>query len=175
MVLLAVLKNLRGVSQRINLCKEAIYIKVTSGDKNSDLNPKWDTDYLESVYNYLVDASSGVDSTISDIGTELDTIAGEKVSKYFNAFAKDTYKAGQDYALGQMDKAGAATALPSDTAGPSSTILPSATAVPPPTTTSAPEPTGTTCNCNENGCTDDSPACCANGTCPWQTLAASAT
>lgn len=21
------------------------------------------------------------------------------------------------------------------------------------------------CNCNENGCTDDSPACCANGTC----------
>ena len=23
-----------------------------------------------------------------------------------------------------------------------------------------------TCNCNENGCTKDSPACCANGTCP---------
>ncbi|PYI28688.1 hypothetical protein BP00DRAFT_254888 [Aspergillus indologenus CBS 114.80] len=21
------------------------------------------------------------------------------------------------------------------------------------------------CSCNENGCTDDSPACCANGTC----------
>ncbi|KAI4161977.1 MAG: hypothetical protein LQ342_004425 [Letrouitia transgressa] len=159
---ITVLQNLRGVSQRINFCKEAIFIKVTSGDKNSDLNPKWDTDYLESVYNYLVDASSGVDSTISDVGKELDNIAGENVSKYFNAFAKDTYKAGQDYALGQMDKAGAATASPS------------ATAAPPPTTTSAPEPTGTTCNCNENGCTDDSPGCCANGTCPWQTVTASA-
>jgi len=34
-------------------------------------------------------------------------------------------------------------------------------------TTSTPPPvvTGTTCNCNEDGCTTDSPACCADGTC----------
>ena len=34
-------------------------------------------------------------------------------------------------------------------------------------TTSKPTSTGTgACNCNENGCSADSPACCANGTCP---------
>ena len=32
-------------------------------------------------------------------------------------------------------------------------------------TTSQPPLTGN-CNCNESGCTSDSPACCANGTCP---------
>lgn len=41
--------------------------------------------------------------------------------------------------------------------------------------TSTPTPTlalgpaqkrATTCNCNEDGCTDDSPPCCANGSCP---------
>lgn len=30
---------------------------------------------------------------------------------------------------------------------------------------SAPPTTGT-CDCNEDGCTPESPACCANGTCP---------
>ena len=34
-----------------------------------------------------------------------------------------------------------------------------------PTSTGAPAP-APTCNCNEDGCTPDSLACCANGTCP---------
>lgn len=36
-----------------------------------------------------------------------------------------------------------------------------------PSTTSA--VTAPTCSCNENGCSDDSPACCANGSCATQT------
>ena len=31
--------------------------------------------------------------------------------------------------------------------------------------TTAPTASATVCNCNEDGCTDDSPACCAKGTC----------
>ncbi|KAL8939977.1 MAG: hypothetical protein Q9216_003054 [Gyalolechia sp. 2 TL-2023] len=57
---------------------------------------------------------------------------------------------------------------------PNSSVLPATTAAPTtvgqassgpaatPASTSNPRPT---CDCNENGCTDNSPGCCANGTC----------
>lgn len=46
----------------------------------------------------------------------------------------------------------------------SPTTTPPMTTAPPPAPPESPK--GTMCDCNKNGCSDDSPSCCTNGSCP---------
>ncbi|KAL8693206.1 MAG: hypothetical protein Q9218_001918 [Villophora microphyllina] len=98
---ITVISNLRGIAERINLLKETIFDRVTYGDKNAALDPKW-TDYLPAVKDYLSTTTDDVNKNIQAIGDEIGSLVGDdNVSPYFVDFAKGKWQAGKDYLDGQ--------------------------------------------------------------------------
>ncbi|KAL8640418.1 MAG: hypothetical protein Q9228_002668 [Teloschistes exilis] len=96
-----VLTNLRGIAERINLLKETIFDRVTYGDKDANLDPKW-TDYLPAVKDYLSTTTDDVKKNIQAIGDEIGSLVGDdNISPYFVDFAKGKWQAGRDYLDGQ--------------------------------------------------------------------------
>lgn len=97
----AVLTNLRGIAERINLLKETIFDRVTYGEKDANLDPEW-ADYLPAVKDYLSTTIDEVNKNIQAIGDEIGSlVCDDNISPYFVDFAKGKWQAGRDYLDGQ--------------------------------------------------------------------------
>ena len=79
--------------------KETVYFRVTQGNADSKLDPKWNK-YIKGTADYLSSAKDNVNAVIDDVATVLsaDDISGDtKVGDYFKEYCKGRYQAGIDY------------------------------------------------------------------------------
>ncbi|KAI4235511.1 MAG: hypothetical protein LQ349_003106 [Xanthoria aureola] len=100
----AVLDNLLGIADRVNLAKEAVFTKVVKDNTDEDIKEEW-VEYLKAIAKYLEDFEANVEKTADNTGDAFkDFTSEDKVGSYFATFCKDKYKAGRDYVKAQLDK-----------------------------------------------------------------------
>ncbi|KAL8954544.1 MAG: hypothetical protein Q9193_007199, partial [Seirophora villosa] len=151
--------NLQGIPERFNGFKQQVF---TGRIKNHTGNPSqrtYPSDFGKALQKFLKDNQQGSYDVINDVGNVL---AGNNVGNYsaihdyFTAYAQSEYQNAITFLSTWVGTS--YTAAPTSSASLTSSTKTTAGAV----TTPSGNPT---CDCGESSCSEDSPPCCANGSC----------
>ncbi|KAL8715364.1 MAG: hypothetical protein Q9220_000697 [cf. Caloplaca sp. 1 TL-2023] len=166
--------NMQAIPAAINNFKGQVFRGVINNGKNAPSSTRYPTEFGFAVNKLLSDRSSSYNEVIDNLGDALQAAGNDNkdISVFFASYASSVSSSATSFLSQWTEKSGVyATATSSSSsakaksaAAPKTTAsvsVKSKSAASTKATSTAPA----TCDCNEDGCTPESPACCANGTC----------
>ncbi|KAI4146087.1 MAG: hypothetical protein LQ341_002176 [Variospora aurantia] len=148
--------NLQGIPSRFNGFKQQVFTGRFKSQPGNPSDRTYPSDFGPALQKFLTENEQDAYSVLDDIGKAL---ANENVGnytairEYFTAYAQNEYRSAVDF-LSTWVGTSYTTAPASSTR--STTATSNATPTP---------PANPTCDCGESSCSEDSPPCCANGSC----------
>ena len=155
--------NMQAIPAAINNFKGQVFRGVINNGKNAPSTTRYPTEFGPAVNKLLSDRKPSYDEVIESLAVELKSVANDNdnVSSYFSSYASSVYSSATSFISQWTGKNGVYAPATSASGGNPGTGTATATA----TANSALSTCASKCNCNEDGCTPDSPGCCGNGTC----------
>ncbi|KAL8650246.1 MAG: hypothetical protein Q9210_003938 [Variospora velana] len=147
--------NLQGIPSRFNGFKQQVFTGRLKSQPGNPSDRTYPSDFGPALQKFLTDNEQDAYSAVDDIGKALaDENVGNHtaIRDYFTAYAQNEYRSAVDFLstwVGTSYTTASATSR-------STTATSDATPTP---------PANPTCDCGESSCSDDSPPCCANGSC----------
>ena len=153
----------QAIPAAINNFKGQVFRGVINNGKNAPSTTRYPTEFGPAVNKLLSDRKPSYDEVIESLAVELRSVANDNdnVSSYFSSYASSVYSSATSFISQWTGKNGVYAPATSASGGNPGTGTGTATA----TANSALSTCASKCNCNEDGCTPDSPGCCGDGTC----------